>query len=215
MLRFEIKPPDFTAVQRQLAHIPGAAGKAMSRAINKAITTAKTEAIRGAKERYTIQSDALKTGIRVVLSSPRRLSATLLATSSFQRIAKFKVKLTGRLVTSEIIRGRMAALVSCVGSRSSRRHTLRVVRKGKGVLRSRRREIRERKKACRNARYGSQYHRHAAQTAENSRSGYGFESADAGLLRDDGTNDGTGGRKTQRRARSSDRTLLVREGELI
>lgn len=106
MLRFEIKPPDFTAVQRQLAHIPGAAEKAMSRAINKAITTAKTEAIRGAKERYTIQSDALKTGIRVVLSSPRRLSATLLATSSFQRIAKFKVKLTGRLVTSEIIRGR-------------------------------------------------------------------------------------------------------------
>ena len=103
MLTFGVKAPDFAQTKQLLGHIPGAAEKAISRAINRAITTANTEAIRGAKERYTISDSELRKGIKIVKAGPQRLHATLIATSSMLRMVKFKVS-KGPLV--EVLKGK-------------------------------------------------------------------------------------------------------------
>ncbi len=102
MLTFGVKAPDIARTKQLLAHIPGAAEKAISRAINRAIATANTEAIRGAKDRYTLSDSDLRKGIKIVKASPQRLKATLIATSGLHRVAKFK---TGKGPFSEIIKG--------------------------------------------------------------------------------------------------------------
>lgn len=106
MLKFGVRAPDFSRTQNLLAHIPGAAEKAMARAINKAITSAKTEAVKLVRERYTVAEYTLRDvdGIKVLKASPKRLSATLIASSPLLKIAKFKVTQSKTLVT-EIKRG--------------------------------------------------------------------------------------------------------------
>lgn len=106
MLSFGVRTPDFARTKNLLAHIPGAAEKAMSRAINKAVTSAKTEAIKRVRERYTVADYTLRDvhSIKILRSSPKRLNATLIATSPLLRIAKFKVK-PGRTLVTEIKHG--------------------------------------------------------------------------------------------------------------
>lgn len=106
MINFGVQAPDFERVERLLSHIPGAAEKAMSRAINKAINSAKAEAIRGVKERYTISDTELRKGIKVIPATAKRLAARLVATSALHRVAKFKISKAGSLVQSEIVSGR-------------------------------------------------------------------------------------------------------------
>ena len=103
MLTFGVKSPDAAHVRQMLAHISGAAEKALSRAINRAVSSANTEAVRGVKERYTISDSDLRKGIKIIKATPNRLQATLIATSGLQRVAKFK---TGKGPFSEIIKGR-------------------------------------------------------------------------------------------------------------
>ena len=103
MLTFGVSAPDIVRTKQLLAHIPGAAEKAISRSINRALNSAKTEAIRGVKGRYTISDAELRKGIKIIPASVQRLKATLVATSSLQRVAKFK---TGKGPYSEIVRGR-------------------------------------------------------------------------------------------------------------
>jgi hypothetical protein len=79
----------------------------MSRAINTAINSARTEAVRelsGLYYTYT-GSTELRQSIKIISASPKRLKATLVATSSALRIAKFKIHL-GHPLVSEIVKGR-------------------------------------------------------------------------------------------------------------
>lgn len=102
MLRFGVQASDFDRTKQLLAHIPGAAEKAMARAINKAISTANTEAIKRVKGRYTISDSELRRGIKIIKATNNHLTATLIATSSLHRIAKFKV---GKGPNVEVIKG--------------------------------------------------------------------------------------------------------------
>jgi hypothetical protein len=105
MINFGVQAPDFGRVQTLLSHIPGAAEKAMSRAINKAINSAKAEAIRDIKGRYTISDTEIRRGIKVIPATANHLAARLIATSALHRVAKFKISKAGGLVQSEIVGG--------------------------------------------------------------------------------------------------------------
>jgi hypothetical protein len=105
MLSFGVQTPDFDRVQSLLAHIPGAAEKAMSRAINRAINSAKAEAIRDVKERYTVSDTEIRKGIKVIPATAKHLAARLIATSALHRVAKFKISKAGGTVQSEIVSG--------------------------------------------------------------------------------------------------------------
>jgi hypothetical protein len=106
MVNFGVQAPDFERVKNLLSHIPGAAEKAMSRAINKAINSAKAEAMRGIKGRYTISDAEIRKGIKVIPATANRLAARLVATSALHRVAKFKISKAGNLIQSEIVIGR-------------------------------------------------------------------------------------------------------------
>ena len=106
MISFGVQAPDIDRVQMLLGHIPGAAEKAMSRAINKAVNSAKTEAIREIKDRYTISDTEIRKSIKVVPATAKRLSAKLIATSALHRIAKFKTSKSSGGAISEIVSGK-------------------------------------------------------------------------------------------------------------
>lgn len=108
MLRFGVRSPDIDRTRRMLMHIPGAAEKAISRAVNKAIATAQTEAIRRAKQRYAIGDADLRKGIKIVRATANRPTATLIATSALHRVYKFKIS-KGAIAKSEIVRGNVKA----------------------------------------------------------------------------------------------------------
>jgi hypothetical protein len=105
MINFGVRAPDFERVQALLSHIPGAAEKAMSRAINKAINSAKTEAIRDIKGRYAIGDAEIRRGIKVIPSTANHLAARLIAVSAAHRVAKFEISKAGDTVQSEIVSG--------------------------------------------------------------------------------------------------------------
>lgn len=75
---------DFTAEQidravRLLKHLPGAAQKAMARAMNRALEGARTTAVKMARRRYNVNSAAIKATIKLRRATPAQLSAEVLS----------------------------------------------------------------------------------------------------------------------------------------
>lgn len=105
MLTFAAKSPDVSTVRAMLAHMPGAAEKAVSRALNAALAKAKIEVLRGAKERYTVSSAEFNRGVKLLKASPKRLRATLLVRGAPLRIINFKVK--RKPTTTEVVRSQV------------------------------------------------------------------------------------------------------------
>lgn len=105
MLTFAAKAPDVSTVRTMLAHIPGAAEKAVSRALNAALAKAKSEVLRGAKERYTVSPAEFNRGVKLLKASPKRLRAAMLVRGAPLRIIKFKVK--SKPTLSEVVRSQV------------------------------------------------------------------------------------------------------------
>lgn len=103
MISFSVEAPDFERVRRMLAHMPGAAEKAASRAINKAANSAKAEVIRQTTDRYMIGAPELRKSIKIIGATSKRLQAKLISTSPLYPITKFKFKDSGGGVTTEVI----------------------------------------------------------------------------------------------------------------
>lgn len=105
MLTLAANSPDVEHVRKLLAHIPGAADKALSRAVNRAIESAKTEALRAVRERYTLRADEFRKSVKVIKATPQKPTAMMITRGAPLRVAKFKV--SPRPTTSEIIAGRV------------------------------------------------------------------------------------------------------------
>lgn len=87
---------EFTAAQmekaeRLLQHIPGGAQKALSRAMNRAIDSAKTEASRKARETYHVRHKDVLDTIKVSKSSPSNLNAVVVSRGYVFALTKFQV----------------------------------------------------------------------------------------------------------------------------
>ena len=74
-----------------LRHIPGAAPKAMARAINRAAESARTEAARKAREEYYIKHKDIIDTIKLRRATPGDLSAEVVSTGSVIPLTKFRV----------------------------------------------------------------------------------------------------------------------------
>lgn len=106
MLTFSARAPDVERVRALLAHIPGAAEKAISRALNAAVAKAKSEATTLVQGRYTVEPNEFKKSIKLLKASPKTLRAAFLVRGAAMRLSKFKHSQQGGLVTTEIVRGR-------------------------------------------------------------------------------------------------------------
>lgn len=104
MLNFSVEISKTDEVRRILGHIPGAAEKAIAKALNSAATTAKKEAIRKTKGRYAISPEVLEKSLKIVRASPGRLKATFISSSSLLALTKFNTK-QGKALSIEVIRG--------------------------------------------------------------------------------------------------------------
>ena len=75
-----------------LRHIPGAIGKAVSRAINKAIEGARTDAVRRICCEYAISPSEVRKRITIVRANTRKLEAQIISTGNPLSLMKFAVK---------------------------------------------------------------------------------------------------------------------------
>ena len=91
----DINADQLERAQRMLMHIPGAAPKAMSNAINRAITTARTEASRKVREMYYITNKNITATIKLTKASPSNPVALIRSKSSPIALSKFKIPPTG------------------------------------------------------------------------------------------------------------------------
>jgi hypothetical protein len=82
----------FRAVRESLRHIPGAAEKAIARALNRAVEGGRTDAIRVVCEEYTIRPIDVRKTIHIVRAKPGKLEAQIISTGKAIPLAKFNVK---------------------------------------------------------------------------------------------------------------------------
>ena len=99
--------------EKLLAGIPGGAEKALMRALNRAIESAKAEAVRAVGDVYTAKPKTVRAGIFLRKASPKKLEANLVSSESNLRLKEFKVSpkadTTGnkrRPIRAEIKKGR-------------------------------------------------------------------------------------------------------------
>lgn len=89
-----INTDQLTRVEQMLGHIPGAANKAASNAINRAVMTARTEASKKIREMYYINQKAIYATMTVIKASPSNPVARIKSKSGPIPLIKFKVKPT-------------------------------------------------------------------------------------------------------------------------
>ena len=78
-------------VRDSLLHIPGAADKAIARAINKAAEKARTEGIKAICGEYAIKPSDVRKTIHIVRARPGNLSAQIISTGGPIPLIKFHV----------------------------------------------------------------------------------------------------------------------------
>ena len=76
---------------KMLAGVPGGAEKALSRSINRALDSAKTEAVRAVAEEYTVKQKQIRPTMRVKKSSTSNLEAEIVSTGGSLNLMEFKV----------------------------------------------------------------------------------------------------------------------------
>lgn len=81
----------FNEAKKMLSSIPGGAEKAVARALNRALESAKTSMSKGVRERYTIPASKISESIKIIRANPQRLIATMLTTSARLAIPVFRI----------------------------------------------------------------------------------------------------------------------------
>jgi hypothetical protein len=79
-------------VRESLRHIPGAADKAIMRAINKAIEGARTDAIKAITQQYYIKAADVRKTIHLIRAKPGNLEGQVVSSGGPFPMIKFNVK---------------------------------------------------------------------------------------------------------------------------
>lgn len=87
----EFNADQISGAMRTLSHIPGAAPKAIAKALNRASETAKTEAARKVRESYYIKHGDILRTIKLKKATPSNLSSMVISTGRPIALAKFKI----------------------------------------------------------------------------------------------------------------------------
>lgn len=87
----ELTASQIDKAQRVLSHIPNGAPKAMSRAINRAADSARTEAARKVRETYYIGYSEITSTIKIYRASSENLGARVESRGHVLPLTKFKV----------------------------------------------------------------------------------------------------------------------------
>lgn len=87
----ELTAEQIDRAERLLERIPGAAPKAMARAINRATESARTEAARKVRALYYITQKDVTSTIKIYKASPSDLSAMVLSRGNLIALTKFRV----------------------------------------------------------------------------------------------------------------------------
>lgn len=87
----ELTVEQIEKAERMLEHIPGAAPKAMARAINRATDSAKTEAARTVTRGYHIRHRDVLDTIKIHRATPDDLNAIILSRGNLIPLMKFRV----------------------------------------------------------------------------------------------------------------------------
>lgn len=87
----ELTVSQIEKAERMLAHIPGAAPRAMSNAINRATDSAKTEAARKAREQYYITHKDVLSTMKMYRASAQDLTASVVSRGNLIALPKFRV----------------------------------------------------------------------------------------------------------------------------
>ena len=98
--------------QRLLGKIPGGMQTAVARAVNRALSGARTTVVKAVRERYTVKSKDVRQSLRFKKATKNSLDGELISEGSQLELSHFKVKprtdTTGnrqRKVIAEIIKG--------------------------------------------------------------------------------------------------------------
>ena len=78
--------------ERLLSHVKGGASKAVARALNRSINTARSELVRGIREEYTVRAAPVRNSINIRSSTPQRLEAEIKTLGEPLPLNYFKVK---------------------------------------------------------------------------------------------------------------------------
>ncbi|MDR1471565.1 MAG: phage tail protein [Synergistaceae bacterium] len=78
-------------VRDSLLHIPGAANRAIARAINRAVEGARTDTVKAICTEYTIKPTDVRKAILIKRAKPNKLEAQIISTGSPIPLFKFKV----------------------------------------------------------------------------------------------------------------------------
>lgn len=78
--------------ERMLIHIPGAAPKAMARAINRAAEAARTAAAREVRQRYYIKYHDIQKTIQIKKADPSHLIANVISRDTRRELINFRVR---------------------------------------------------------------------------------------------------------------------------
>lgn len=75
-----------------LSHVNGGAAQALSRALNRAVHSARANAVRGVRDEYTAKAGDVRKSIRLKMSKPNDLQAEVNSSGSPLSLSSFDVK---------------------------------------------------------------------------------------------------------------------------
>lgn len=81
----------FNQILAEFGEFEGKAPLALSRAINRAVSSAKTEAVRTVRKEYTAKAGKINKTIRITRSKPGALTATIFSSGAAIPLSEFKV----------------------------------------------------------------------------------------------------------------------------
>jgi hypothetical protein len=85
-----VTPQQIERAQAMLAALPGAADKALARAINRAAEAARSEAVRGAVAEYNVQASRVRDTMSIRRASPDNLNASVHSRGSALPLSRFE-----------------------------------------------------------------------------------------------------------------------------
>lgn len=91
VLRITAAKEQLERAEKLLEHIPGAANKAASRALNRATTNARANMVRSVRDNYTAKAGDIRSTMTVKKSSVSRLETEIKSSGDPIRLIKFKV----------------------------------------------------------------------------------------------------------------------------
>lgn len=78
--------------ERLLSHVKGGAGRAVSLALNRSISTARSDVVKGVRETYTVDAKSVRESVRLKSSKPNKLEASIYAFGGPLSLSHFQVK---------------------------------------------------------------------------------------------------------------------------